>query len=110
MQPYDADGPWRFCDWAKANKAESDWRLVRRLRTKPVQELSTCTEAVIEKASRNLLALLQQEHILRAFQPERFVCTDEKGFSERGGAIVKGVIARHHARRAVASQTLTSCL
>ena len=85
---------------------------MRRLRAKPVQELSACTEAVVDKAIRGLLDLLQQGQILNKegelSEPERLICTDEKGFSERADSIVKGVIARRQATRAVAAQTATS--
>ena len=46
MQHDDADGAWpRFCDWVKANKPTEAWLEVKRLRSKPVQELTSCTEA-----------------------------------------------------------------
>ena len=81
------------------------WNTALR-KSRPVQDVSMCTEAVVSQAVQNLLALLQEtgiadeDGVIR--EPERLFATDEKGLSERSDSVSRGVVARHQARRASA--------
>ena len=98
---------WKsFKNWVREHKPESAWLVVRKLKQRPVEDVSARTEAVVSKAIKNLLELCRECGIVNddgvVVDPERLFNTDEKGLSQRSDSVARGVIARHQSSRASA--------
>ena len=100
MDLWNVEHAWEgFCTWVQRTQDKSKWLIVKKLKPRPVEEVASCTQAVVSRAIRNLLELLKECEILdsdgKLLDGEQLFATDEKGLSQRSDAITAGVIARH---------------
>lgn len=105
---WNIDMCWRrFREWVQRTRKKEDWLCVRKLKEKPLPEITACTEAVVARAVKNLLLLLKDVNIIDSEgivrDPERLFCCDEKGLSQRSDNVARGVVARHQASKALAA-------
>ncbi|CAJ1339132.1 unnamed protein product, partial [Effrenium voratum] len=102
-----------FRAWVQKRKPAAEHLNLSRLKTKSVQEITSCTPKVVRQIFDDLERMCTDAGILHdgILQPEasgRLCVTDEKGFSGRSDSIVRGVTTRQGRQTAATTVALPS--
>ncbi|CAE7584857.1 unnamed protein product, partial [Symbiodinium necroappetens] len=103
---------WKhFREWVQAHKGKEDWMKVRRLKQKPLQQITAVTEKVIVDSFDEIQEALLQSGIAKAdgdvvvileSESHRLAVTDEKGVSQRCDDVSSGVLPANMVSKAKA--------
>lgn len=102
-----------FRAWVQKRKPAAEHLNLSRLKTKSVQEITSCTPKLVRQIFDDLERMCTDAGILHdgILQPEasgRLCVTDEKGFSGRSDSIVRGVTTRQGRQTAATTVALPS--
>lgn len=105
---------WRdLKEWCRKTKPPSEQLSVSKLKLKTGYEVTSCTPQVVAAVLSDLedmctRAGIMRDGILLEKEAGRLIITDEKGFSARADAIVRGVTTRKGKQTAAASTPVLS--
>ena len=98
---FQAEARWRgFKDWVQKTKPKDQQLALTKLKLRTPVDAASCSPAVISKALSDIERILLEENVMgtdKIIKPSdafRLIVVDEKGFSQRADALVKGITSR----------------